>query len=450
MSSSMSDSMPAAPDQGEGSGPAQVRISALDALRGVAVMGIFVINIIGFSMPEVAMSDPGYAGGGPLNNTLWTLSQLFVQGSMRGLFSLMFGAGVILFTERALYPDGQIRIADLFYRRTIWLILFGLIHGFILLMPGDILLIYGLAGLFLFPFRILAPRKLIIWAGVAMAFLLASTIPDEYAEYKMGAEALELEAAHAAGETLTESQLATLQAWMEYSAKPSDEDINEAIAARTGDMLTVLESNAQTVVEYNDTSGILYWTIDAMMMMFIGMAFYKWRIITGDRSLKFYVMLAAICYAIAIPVRCWMLWTRWEADFSTILWIPWAIDQPVRVLMTFGHIGLFFTLWKLFSSSLPMRALSAAGRMALSNYIGQSVICGLLFTGFGLGLYGSLGLSSVYLIMAAVWLAQLTLSMWWLARFRFGPLEWGWRCLTYWRRQPLRKQAATADKGIAV
>lgn len=430
--------------------PAQSRIDALDALRGLAVMGIFVINIIGFSMPEIAMSNPHYAGGGALNDALWTASQIFVEGSMRGLFSLMFGAGIVLFTQRALYPDGPIRVADLYYRRTIWLALFGLAHGFALLMPGDILLIYGLAGLFAFPFRILAPRTLLIWAAVAMAYLLATLISEEYAEYEMGTEAIKLEGAQAAGQTLSEEDISKIEAWRDYSALPTDEDISNIIANRTGDVATVYATNAETVIEYNDTGGLLYWSVDALMMMMLGMAFFKWRIITAERSLKFYIMLAAICYAIAIPARCWMVWARWEADFSTILWVPWAIFQPVRVIMTIGHIGLFFTLWTFFASSLPMRALGAAGRMALSNYIGQTLICGLLFTGVGFGLYGSLGLATVYLIMAAVWVAQLTFSMWWLARFRFGPLEWGWRCLTYWRPHALRKPAAPADNQIAV
>ena len=419
--------------------PAASRIEALDALRGVAVFGIFVINIIGLSMPEIAMSNPHYAGGGALNNGLWTTAQIFVEGSMRGLFSLMFGAGVILFTQRAIYPDGPIRVADLFYRRTIWLTLFGLAHAFFLLMPGDILLIYGLAGLFLFPFRILSPRKLMIWAAAALAFLSITLIPEEYAEYEMGTAAAHLEAAQASGQTLSDGDIAKIEEWREYSARPDQDDIDAIIAARTGDPATVFGSNAEAVIEANDSYGLLWWSVDAIMMMFIGMAFYKWRIITAERTLKFYVMLAAFSYAFAIPARCWMLWTRWEADFSTVLWLPWAIDQPVRVIMTIGHIGLFFTLWKFYSSSLPMRALSAAGRMALSNYIGQTIICGLLFTGVGFGLYGSLDLATVYLIMVAVWLAQLTISSWWLARFRFGPLEWGWRALTYGHRTPLRK-----------
>lgn len=278
-----------------------------------------------------------------------------------------------------------------------------------------------------------------IWAAAALAFLSITLIPEEYAEYETGTAAVHLEAAQTSGQTLSDGDIAKIEEWREYSARPDQDDIDAIIAARTGDPATVFGSNAEAVIEANDSYGLLWWSVDAIMMMFIGMAFYKWRIITAERTLKFYVMLAALSYAFAIPARCWMLWTRWEADFSTVLWLPWAIDQPVRVIMTIGHIGLFFTLWKFFSSSLPMRALSAAGRMALSNYIGQTIICGLLFTGVGFGLYGSLDLATVYLIMVAVWLAQLTISSWWLARFRFGPLEWGWRALTYGHRPPLRK-----------
>ncbi|MAW79427.1 MAG: hypothetical protein CMI63_04265 [Parvularcula sp.] len=430
--------------------PASARFEALDALRGFAVLGIFVINIIGFSMPEIAMSDPAYAGGGPVNDGLWTVAQVYFYGSMRGLFSVMFGAGIVLFTQRAIYPDGPIRVADLFFRRTIWLVLFGLIHGFVLLMPGDILLIYGLAGLFLFPFRILTPRKLLCCAALAMVFLLATVIPEEYAEYRLGEAAMELEAVLEDGGMLAEDDQAIVDDWSDNIAPPTDEEITALIDARTGDLATLYETNAEAVADANGSYSLVWWGIDAAMMMLIGMALYKWRIITAERSLKFYFLMMAIGYGAALPARCWMLWTRWDADFSPILWLPWAVDQPVRVILTMGHIGLFFVLWKLAASSLLMRAFSCAGRMALSNYIGQTLICGILFTGAGLGLYGQFDLAQVYSIMFAVWIAQLSFSLWWLSRFRFGPLEWVWRSLTYWRRQPFRKGITPADKGIAV
>ncbi|MEO1242274.1 MAG: DUF418 domain-containing protein [Pseudomonadota bacterium] len=421
---------------------ASSRIDALDALRGLAVLGIFVINIIGFGLPEIAFNNPKAAGGeGAVNFGLWTFTTVFVEGSMRGLFSLMFGAGVVLFTARAAYPDGAIRIADLFYRRTIWLIVFGLAHAFLLLMPGDILLIYGIAGLLLFPFRILSAKKL---AALALAFLAGLTLlslDEELEETELGLQAAAIEERADAGAELSATEEKILAEWEEaYGANwPAQEELEAQIASRTGSPGTVFLSNANIVAMYSSIGDLLWWVTDAFMMMLFGMALYKWRVITAERSLNFYAVMALIGYGIGLGFRIWAVASRWEADFSPMLWAWGAFDQAGRVAMTFGHIGFFFVLWKFAASTLPMRALTAAGRMALTNYISQTVIANLVFTGVGLGLYGAVDRIGIYAMMAAIWLAQLTFSMWWLARFRFGPLEWGWRSLTYWRKQPLRK-----------
>lgn len=421
---------------------ASSRIDALDALRGLAVLGIFVINIIGLGLPEIAFSNPKVAGGdGALNYGLWTFTTVFVEGSMRGLFSLMFGAGVILFTARAAFPDGPIRTADLYYRRTMWLIVFGLVHAFFLLMPGDILLIYGIAGLLLFPFRLLSPARLATLGAVFLAGFVLLTLMEELEETELGLNAAAIEERLEAGEALTEEEEQTLEDWKDaYKGNwPDQDEADRQIAGRTGALAKVYSTNAGVVAMYNSIGDLLWWTADAFMMMLFGMAFYKWRIITAERSLSFYAMLAAAGYGIGLSFRIWAVASRWEADFSPLLWAWSSFDQPGRVAMTFGHIGMFFVLWKFASSSLPMRALTAAGRMALTNYISQTVIANLIFTGVGLGLYGALDRANIYVIMLAVWTFQLAFSIWWLSRFRFGPLEWGWRTLTYWRRQPLRK-----------
>ena len=414
------------------------RIDALDALRGVAVLGIFAINIIGFSMPWPAFANPlAFGGGGWLNHGLFTVFELFVEGSMRGLFSLMFGAGVVLFTERAAFPDGPIRIADLYYRRTLWLIVFGLVHAYVLLMPGDILLIYGLAGLVMFPFRVLSAKWLTIGAAVILLGLTASAISDELAEKAQEDEAARIAALVDAGAIVTEDEAAALQEWRDM-ASPPQEMLDDIIAERTGDIAAVYASNADEVSANNDIAGLVWWVIDAAMMMLLGMAFYKWRIITAERSVKFYALMLAVGYGVGLGLRVWMISSRWAADFSPELWIEWIPAQLARVAVTIGHVGAFFLLWKAASASLPMRALTAAGRMALTNYISQTIIANFIFSGVGLGLYGSLDRAAVCGVMVVIWLAQLAFSLWWLARFRFGPLEWGWRSLTYWRRQPIR------------
>ncbi len=440
---------PQEPSAGESSvqasrvqGPLSSRFDALDALRGFAVLGIFIMTIAALGLPEIAYSNPFVAGGdGPINYGLWGTAEVLVHGSMRGLFSVMFGAGVVLFTAKAISPDGPIRIADLYYRRMMWLAVIGFAHAVVLLMPDDILLIYGLAGLILFPFRVLSPRKLLGIAVALLAVLVVQATTEEFDKIELSDQVVAIEARAEAGGVLSVEEEETLEQWEKVTAgyRPPQELLEIQIAERTGSPATVFIANAKTVARYLTTfDEMCWWIVDALTMMFLGMALYKWRIITAERSLRLYGTMAAIGYGIGITFRTGSVLSSFEAQFMLTHWAWTAFDQVSRVAMTLGHIGLFFVLWKAISTSLFMRALTATGRMALTNYISQSVIANLIFSGIGLGLFGSVERTGIYAIMVAFWVFQLAFSMWWLARFRFGPLEWGWRSLTYWQWQPLR------------
>ena len=420
--------------------PTTNRIECLDALRGVAVLGIFIINIIGFSLGTVAFDNPvAVGGGGALNHGLWSFTSVFVNGTMRGLFSLMFGVSVLLFMARAPYPDGEIRTADLYYRRTIWLILFGIIHAWLLLAPGDILLIYGVAGLFLFPLRVLQPRSLLIAAALIYGFLLAFSMIDELGEARLAAEAATISEGIRQGADATEEQLAIVEDWEEiHSGRwPSDEEIANDIAARTGSTAEIFASNSSAAAI--DLVSLMLWAADAMLLMLIGMALYKWNIVTGEKPLRFYVRMSLVGYGVGLAYRIWSVTTRWEHDFSPALWVPWVFDDIGRVAITLGHVGLFMIVWHYASQSKVLKALAATGRMALTNYVGQTVIANLIFSGIGLGLYGTMDRAQVYSIMIVIWIVQILFSVWWLSRHNFGPLEWVWRGLTYWQRPRLRK-----------
>ena len=422
--------------------PTSTRIDALDAIRGVAVLGIFVINIIGFGISETGFANPLLVGGdGALNDGLWSFAYIFVEGSMRGLFALLFGAGIVLFTARAAYPDGPIRIADLYYRRTLWLIIFGLVHSYVLLAPGDILLIYGIAGILLFPFRILSPKRLLVLASILLIAITLANLDDELAEDAIYREAMRVEEVVRQGQAITEEQQQVLDDWQERVTYnwPSKKKMAAHSAARTGDLAALYSSNAQWVNENSDFPGIAWWVVDGIMMMFLGMALFKLGVLTGERNTAFYLRLTLIAYGFGLAFRVWAVHSRWAVEFSPELWAWASFGQVARLAMTLGHIGLFFLVWKLAAGSRLMRALTAAGRMALTNYVGQTIIANLIFSGIGLGLYATVNFSELYLIMLAIWIAQLLFSVWWLARFRYGPLEWLWRNLTYGKRQPLRR-----------
>ncbi len=420
-----------------GPGPTANRIAAVDALRGLAVLGIFIINVEYLSMP---LGNPLIVGGdSALNHWLWALSEVYVSGTMRGLFTLLFGAGVILFTNRAQNSNGSIHISDLYYRRVLWLSFFGVFHMFFLLQPGDILLRYGLAGLVLFSFRLLSPAKLVLLAALMLGVFSSASLISTLTTANLSEEAERI-LAQGPDVTLNENERAVLEDWTEYQANywPTDDEIRTEIEARTGDWQTLFTYNADSV-PYFDTITLAEGVMNDLMMMFLGMALMTWGVLNGARSATFYLLLTAVGYGIGFPVRIWEVWSSWTTDFdpSSLGWRPFA--QSARVAMTLGHVGLFFLLWSICKSTAPFRALTAVGRLALTNYIAQTVMANLIFTSIGLAWFGSLDRVQTYLVMICIWITQFIFSLWWLSRFRFGPLEWLWRSLTYWQAQPMRR-----------
>ncbi|MEQ8195459.1 MAG: DUF418 domain-containing protein [Rhodospirillales bacterium] len=412
----------------------------MDALRGVAVLGIFWINIVLFALPDAAVVNPVAVGGeGLLNYGLWTFGAIFVEGTMRGLFSIMFGASMVLFivhAEQAADP----RAGALYYRRTVWLILFGLIHLYVLLMPDDILLVYGIAGLFLFPFRKLAARTLMSVSAVILIGVTVLSGIEGYSQAELKHDAADARSRAAAGEILGPADNLAIKEWRKVQSEtwPGHDLVAEEIEARLSPVRVLFEQNADAVNEFLQSEDVIYWLTDVWTMMFLGMALLKWRVLTGERSRRFYAGLMAAGYAIGLPLKIREAWVLWQSDFEPADWVSFVPDETARIALTLGHIGLFFTIWHSGALGWLMRRLEAVGRMALTNYIGQTVIANLIFSGVGFALFGKLERVYVHSIMAGIWIAQIWFSMWWLARFRFGPLEWLWRSLTYMKIQKLR------------
>jgi len=179
-------------------------------------------------------------------------------------------------------------------------------------------------------------------------------------------------------------------------------------------------------------------------MMFLGMGLFKTGVLSGQASRSFYLRLTLASYAFGLAFRTWSIHARWEAEFSPVLWAWASFDQFARVALTLGHVGLFYLLWSALSDSRFMRALAATGRMALSNYLLQTIIANLIFSGIGLGLFGLFDFSTVFLIMIGIWITQIFFSLWWLSRYCYGPFEWVWRGLTYGKLP--KTNTVTGDK----
>lgn len=417
--------------------PAAERIDALDALRGLAVLGIFIINIVGFSMP--AADNPLLVGGdGRLNYGLWSLSQTLVAGTMRGLFTLLFGASVVLFAARAEKAGDSIVIADAYYRRTMWLIAFGLLHIFVFLQPGDVLFRYGLAGLVLFPLRRLSPARLALLFSVFLACFFAGTLIATMQVSKLQRQARDIEISLTEGGELTANEQEILESWKAFRAErwPTDAELKSQVKARTGSLATLYLSNAESVPYYR-TLTLVKAVANDLMMMLLGMALMKWSILSGSRGTGFYLIATCIGLGAGLPFRVWDVWSSWATNFDFAVTWRQPFLGPARIALTLGYAGAFLAIWRSARRTAMFQPLAAVGRMALTNYFVQTLIANLVFTGLGLGLFGELNRGQAYALMVAVWTFQIGFSVYWLKRFRFGPLEWLWRTLTYWKPQPM-------------
>lgn len=405
------------------------RIVALDVLRGVAVLGILLINIGGMGGILEAFDYPGNdtgpaLGWSLLNRTLWFVSQIFVEGTMRGLFTLLFGAGFILFCAREATSAGRTDIGVLYLRRSALLVLFGALHALVLFWPGDILFIYGIAAFFLFPFRSASVRTLLLVGG---GLLIALAVVSYTNAFLGRPEAL---AEVASGATLPGTTVLD---------RIDHEVWAREIATRRGDYATNAAYFYDVFVRWTLDLGIFWWVGDALGLMLIGAALYRMRIITGERDAAFYVTLAAIGYGIGLPLNILETAAHVGADFSPAVIWPAATYEIGRLATTLGHLGFIIAVFKSGAFAGLFRALQRVGQMALTNYLGQSAICAFLFSGFGFGLYGAVDRAGLWSIAICIWAVQILFSTWWLSRYRMGPVEWLWRTGTYGAPPKLRR-----------
>lgn len=417
------------------------RITALDAVRGFALLGILLMNIVAFGLYYEAYDNPTSAGGATGAN-LWTWFVLHVlaEGKMRCLFSLVFGASVMLLTSRL---DHRLEGADLYYRRTLWLMAFGIVHSY-LLWQGEILFPYALSGLVLYPFRKMPARGLVAVAAAMVIYGAGFYVVEGLLKRDRIEAGKVAEAKVKAGETLTADEKDALHEWesMVKERNPTPEALAADAAEWRGSILQVVRARSAVVWGWVSIPFYHPWNLDILSMMLLGMAFMKLGILTAQRSDGFYLRMALAGYLVGLPVNLWRGWTIIQSNFDPVVQsYAGGLYDVGRLSMACGHLGLVLWICRRSLFAPLVERLGAVGQMALTNYVMHSVVCAFLFTGYGFSLYGSLERYQLYYVVVAIWLVQLVVSPIWLKHFRFGPMEWCWRSLTYWRRQPMRLAA---------
>lgn len=425
------------------------RIAVLDILRGIAILGILFMNIndMGGSL-YASFDDIRHFGWTTQDQIAWWLREVIANGTARCMLEMLFGAGMVILTDRAAQLAGTRVVMKRYYARNLLLFAFGVVHILILLWPGDILHTYGLAALIAFLFRGLRPRLLLTIGLSAAALQFAGGTYGYMSTAQTQAQVAAIESAQRAGRPVTAADRTLLTKVAEGDArraKTKAEDAARIAAedkARTGSFMT-WAAYQWSVIAYLQSRGLeLVFVWEAAGVMLIGAALYRLGILQGGRSRAFFARMTLIAYGIAIPLR--MIGAAEQMRFDTAPKTLWATAEVSRLAMTLGHVGAVHLLVGTIVGARLLRPFAAAGRTALSLYVLQTIIgLWILFPPFALGLYGEFGWAALMGIALAINIGLVWLANAYLRAFNIAPVEWAWRSLLERRRLPWRKTRIT-------
>lgn len=406
--------------------PGAERIATLDILRGFALFGILVMNIQAFAMIAAAyINPPAVPPTGVVEYAIWLVSHVFFDRKFITLFTMLFGAGIVLMTQRAeAAGNGAL---SLHYRRMGWLLVIGLIHAY-LIWYGDILTAYALIGMVAVFMRRWSPRRLVTVGVVLLAL-------------QQGVHAL-----IGTGITMLPPEEIAIIADENWFAT-SSYALAEIAAYRGsfGEQLAMRAMQSMEVQLFGIPTEFFFYLLGVMAL---GMAAFKSGLMTGEWSNRAYTRLAVTGLALGLPlVGLGVVMNEnagWEMTFSLYFGrMPNALAAP---LLALSYTALVILAARRFGPAMQA-VFAPVGRMAFSNYLAQSVICTLIFYGHGLGLFMEVGRVGQIAIVLAIWVAMPIWSRAWLARFRFGPAEWLWRSLVYRKGQPMLRRAPVTAAG---
>lgn len=432
------------------------RIGLLDALRGFAILGILLMNIPGFGLPAGVGYDPSVWKETGINYQLWYWMSLVPEGTQRALFSMLFGAGIILFTSRADQRLEGSWPADYFLRRQLWLLLFGLFDIWILLWYGDILFDYALLGMLMFTFRRWSGKQLIIGSLVCLLIMVGRETRDLYADKAIIATGENWAATDTSNVKLSDRQKEELGAMKDFKENSSHaaklKRVEKSIRKTRGSFGDAYEFRGGVYMDFL-IRYLYYSPWDVLTFMFLGMAFFKLGIITGQASMRLYWIMTLAGLAIGFTLSYLRVQASVRHDFN---WYEISKHESIelytlsRYARSIGLLGLLVLLYRSGWFNWLFALMKPVGQMAFTNYLTQSMLCGLFFYGVGLGMYGKLSRLEVYYVVLAVWGIQIVWSHLWLRYFNFGPFEWLWRSLTYWKKQPMRKSTGSRQLATGV
>ena len=383
------------------------RIHSIDLLRGFAILGILIMNITNFSQVNIAYMNPTIGAGlEGYNQYFHAFNYIFADTRFMSIFSILFGAGVVLFTRNA-ETKGK-RAGVLHFKRMFWLLLFGFVHAYFI-WSGDILVAYAICGCFIFFLRKKSIRTLLVMSTLLFIIPLTFNLMTYYG--------------------LTSDELESTFAFFH----PNSEQIATEIKTMQGSFLEQMTIRSKNAIEFQTFVFLIetFWRTTGMMLL--GIILFRKGVLSADKSIKYYkkMILAGFVPGLILSIIGLNQAYDFEWSGAYVMNIGANYKLVSGVFMAIGYIGLVMWFFKKGIFKNLQSRLQATGRMAFTNYIGMSLICTLIFNGHGLGLFGTFDRLQQFLVVISLWVLILILSPLVLKKYRFGPLEWMWRKLTY-------------------
>ncbi|MHA7820338.1 MAG: DUF418 domain-containing protein [Erythrobacter sp.] len=381
------------------------RIIELDALRGLAVIGIVWMNVYAFALPLQAYANPvAYGGQGAIDRLVWAASFVFVEDKFRTLFAMLFGAGCLILLERA-----EVRPMRAHYARMVVLFAIGFAHS-VFLASNDVLRAYALAGLAL---PLIAHMKAHELAAIAIGLV---TLHFAGGMVLFGGAVLDVYAGRASSDAalFAERRFGSDPAALAYALELGREGLGERVARR--------------IAEFPNQFRLIAASIPLnLAAMALGMAAWKSAMLKGEWRTFQLQRLAAICALVAIPVLLALLW--WVADNAFPAAFAGAaalvLSAPFDMLLALAYAALAMAFFG--AGGEVIERLAAVGRLSLTNYLMTSLVLAAIFASWGLGLFGEVSRAQAFAIGFIPIAAMLLWSPPWVARFGQGPFERAWR-----------------------
>ncbi|QJU57759.1 DUF418 domain-containing protein [Sphingomonas sp. AP4-R1] len=418
------------------------RIANLDLLRGIAFCAILPVNV-------VVMGTVGdregllYPSHWDLNRILWSVLQVLFEGPARGMFMMLFGVGMALMLKRTEGPNPQITPVDVWTRRCLILLGFGVIQFAVFMWPGEVLWDYGIAGLALLAFRVSRLRTLWLFAALILLGLCGLRAYVTYERSQNFVVAAQAEDAKARSQTLTPAQQKSLDAarGAHDALYPSPSTVNDEIQQRTH-LGTLLAWSANGWVARHLSTWSWPSVAECLSLMLIGLGLYRTGFVTAQAQSRTYVIVCLVGYGVGLTLRLaalgWLARTGFEAEphrvIPEISALRSFIYEPARLCVSVGHLSLFTLLFR-FGALGKATALRSLGRMSLTTYSLQSVLTSIFF--YGCGMVGLLSFSGLMAVAVTIWVATGIFAVLWLRKFSMGPAEWLIRAGAYGRWKPL-------------